>query len=194
MEEQAIDMSCPMCQKEGQLAMMAHVDEIPYFGEHTQVTVLCHACGWRQTDFIPAEGRKPGGWNFEITSQKDLNARVIRSSSCTVSIPELDLEVNPGGNATGYVTNMEGLLNRFIKIIEMVRKDLDESEEENMSTLRNMLRRLENAGLEGEGLLVELLDPHGLSQILHPDAVDRDLSAEEIARLPVGPDPAVFSK
>ena len=56
MEEQAIDMACPMCQKEGQLAMMAHVDEIPYFGEHTQVTVLCHACGWRQTDFIPAEG------------------------------------------------------------------------------------------------------------------------------------------
>tara|TARA_B100001094_G_scaffold185365_1_gene179591 strand:- start:3721 stop:4305 length:585 start_codon:yes stop_codon:yes gene_type:complete len=194
MEEQPIDMACPMCQKEGQLAMMAHVDEIPYFGEHTQVTVLCHACGWRQTDFIPAEGRKPGGWNFEITSQKDLNARVIRSSSCTVSIPELDLEVNPGGNATGYVTNMEGLLNRFIKIIEMVMKDLDESEEENLSTLRNMLHRLENAGLEGEGLLVELLDPHGLSQILHPDAVDRDLSPEEIARLPVGPDPAVFSK
>ena len=194
MEEQPIDMACPMCQKEGQLAMMAHVDEIPYFGEHTQVTVLCHACGWRQTDFIPAEGRKPGGWNFEITSQKDLNARVIRSSSCTVSIPELDLEVNPGGNATGYVTNMEGLLNRFIKIIEMVMKDLDETEEENLSTLRNMLHRLENAGLEGEGLLVELLDPHGLSQILHPDAVDRDLSPEEIARLPVGPDPAVFSK
>ena len=194
MEEQPIDMACPMCQKEGQLAMMAHVDEIPYFGEHTQVTVLCHACGWRQTDFIPAEGRKPGGWNFEITSENDLNARVIRSSSCTVSIPELDLEVNPGGNATGYVTNMEGLLNRFIKIIEMVMKDLDESEEENLSTLRNMLHRLENAGLEGEGLLVELLDPHGLSQILHPDAVDRDLSPEEIARLPVGPDPAVFSK
>jgi C4-type Zn-finger protein len=89
---------------------------------------------------------------------------------------------------------MEGLLNRFIKIIEMVMKDLDESEEENLSTLRNMLHRLENAGLEGEGLLVELLDPHGLSQILHPDAVDRDLSPEEIARLPVGPDPAVFSK
>ena len=194
MEEQAIDMACPMCQQEGKLAMMAHVDEIPYFGEHTQVTVLCHACGWRQTDFIPAEGRKPGGWNFEIANEKDLNARVIRSSSCTVSIPELDLEVNPGGNATGYVTNMEGLLNRFIKIVEMVMKDLDESEEENLSTLRNMLHRLENAGLEGEGLLVELLDPHGLSQILHPDAVDRDLTTEEIARLPVGPDPAVFSK
>ena len=194
MEEQAIEMPCPMCQVEGKLGMMAHVDEIPYFGEHTQVTVLCHACGWRQTDFIPAEGRKPGGWNFEIISEEDLNARVIRSSSCTVCIPELDLEVNPGGNATGYVTNMEGLLNRFIKIVEMVMKDLDESEKENLKTLNHMLHRLQNAGLERDGLHVELLDPHGLSQILHPDAIDRDLTDEELARLPVGPDPAVFSK
>jgi hypothetical protein len=29
--------------------------------------------------------------------------------------------------------------------------------------------------------------------ILHPDAVERDLTAEELERLPVGPDPAVFS-
>ena len=100
MEEQAIEMPCPICHEEGQLRMMAHVDEIPYFGEHTQVTVLCHSCGWRQTDFIPAEGRKPGGWNFKISSEKDLNARVIRSSSCTVSIPELDLEV---GDPSGFL-------------------------------------------------------------------------------------------
>jgi C4-type Zn-finger protein len=89
---------------------------------------------------------------------------------------------------------MEGLLNRFIKIVEMVMKDLDESEKENLKTLNHMLQRLENAGLERDGLHVELLDPHGLSQILHPDAVDRDLTNEELARLPVGPDPAVFSK
>ena len=62
MEEQVIEMPCPMCHDEDNLRMIAHVDEIPYFGEHTQVTVLCHSCGWRQTDFIPAEGRKPGGW------------------------------------------------------------------------------------------------------------------------------------
>ena len=83
MEEQVIEMPCPMCHSEDDLRMIAHVDEIPYFGEHTQVTVLCHSCGWRQTDFIPAEGRKPGGWIFAIESEEDLNARVIRSSSCT---------------------------------------------------------------------------------------------------------------
>ena len=57
-----------------------------------------------------------------------------------------------------------------------------------------MLHRLQKAGLEGDGLQIELLDPHGLSQILHPDAVDRALTEDELRRLPVGPDPAVFSK
>ena len=38
MQETPVDMPCPVCQKSGNLFMIAHVDEIPYFGEHTQVT------------------------------------------------------------------------------------------------------------------------------------------------------------
>ena len=74
MEEQAIEMPCPMCQGEGQLRMMAHVDEIPYFGEHTQVTVLCHACGWRQTDFIPAEAKTYAHESYVV--QRNINITI----------------------------------------------------------------------------------------------------------------------
>ena len=56
-----------------------------------------------------------------------------------------------------------------------------------------MLHRLQHAGKEGKPLRIELLDPHGLSQVLHSRAVDRDLTTEELESLPVGPDPAVFS-
>ena len=69
--------------------MIAHVEEIPYFGEHTQVTVMCHSCGWRQTDFIPAEGKKAGAWSIVVRSTDTLSARVIRSSSCTVKVLSL---------------------------------------------------------------------------------------------------------
>ena len=50
--------SLPNLSIAGEVYMIAHIDEIPYFGEHTQVTVMCHSCGWKQTDFIPAEGKK----------------------------------------------------------------------------------------------------------------------------------------
>ena len=40
---------------------------------------------------------------------------------------------------------------------------------------------------------LELLDPHGHSMIMDDGAIERDLTPEEIASLPTGPDPAVFS-
>ncbi|MGB1633366.1 MAG: hypothetical protein ACPHEN_08330, partial [Candidatus Poseidoniaceae archaeon] len=76
---------------------------------------------------------------------------------------------------------------------KMVSNDIGDDEPENQQILLHMLHRLQNAGKEGKGLKIELLDPHGLSQILHDRAVDRDLTQEEIDSLPVGPDPAVFS-
>ena len=184
--------------------MVTNVDEIPYFGEHTQVTVLCHACGWRQTDFIPAEGKKAGAWSLVLDDSKKLRSRVVRSSSCTVKIPELDLEVMPGTNSTGYVSNIEGVLNRFVDIINMVRRDverdvlLDEENDDNqqnqnaLATLDSLLKSIEQAG--GESVFtVELLDPHGHSMIIDGDASERELTAEELEELPIGPDPAVFS-
>ena len=78
MKEQAIDLPCPVCSSTGNVNMIAHVDEIPYFGEHTQVTILCHDCGWRQTDFIPAEGKKAGGWSMVLdTEEKSITYRRV---------------------------------------------------------------------------------------------------------------------
>jgi zinc finger protein len=173
---------------------------------------MCHSCGWRQTDFIPAEGKKPGGWSLAIDSLETLSARVIRSSSCTIKVHELDLEVAPGSNATGYVSNVEGVLSRFKDIVLMVLRDIesellgmaesDESDEaakaealEALGRLNEMVERIETAGKEGSlPLTLELLDPHGHSMIMHDDATHRDLTEEELLALPVGPDPAVFSK
>ena len=45
MDEVVVEISCPMCAADGSVRMMTHIDEIPYFGEHTQVTVLCKSCG-----------------------------------------------------------------------------------------------------------------------------------------------------
>ena len=178
--ESKIDMPCPICALEGHLKMISHVDEIPYFGEHTQVTLMCEQCGWRQTDFIPAEGRKPGAWSILVDGESVLSARVVRSSSCTIRIPELELEVNPGTGSSGYVSNVEGVLNRFLDIVNMVKKDLDDEPEDEMRRCLELESAL-NDLIDGRhsGVTLELLDPRGHSQILHPEAIDRELDENE---------------
>ena len=193
--ESKIDMPCPICALEGHLKMISHVDEIPYFGEHTQVTLMCEQCGWRQTDFIPAEGRKPGAWSILVDGESVLRARVVRSSSCTIRIPELELEVSPGTGSSGYVSNVEGVLNRFLDIVNMVKKDLDDQPEQEMQRCLELESAL-NDLIDGRhsGVMLELLDPRGHSQILHPEAIDRELDETELLSLPLGPDPPVLEK
>lgn len=210
MQEQDLDIACPICSAEDDVKMIAHVTEIPYFGEHTQVTVFCNNCGWKQADFIPAEGKKSEKWSLEISQEEHLSTRVVRSSSCTVRIPELDLEVNPGSSSTGYVSNIEGVLNRFTDIIDMVtRQTLAEItshtgsktelslEELNQHVIKlaEMKARLFGVGSEGfTPFTLELLDPRGHSQILHGEATERELTDQEVAELPIGPDPAVLEQ
>ncbi len=209
MQESPVDIPCPICHVEGEVYMIAHIDEIPYFGEHTQVTVMCHSCGWKQTDFIPAEGKKAGCWSLIVKTQNHLKSRVVRSSSCTIRIPELDLQVNPGSNATGYVSNVEGVINRFVEVINMVLRDLQneisaklidtetvnlDSSLKEIEQLESLLDRLTRIGQDDcQPFTLELLDPHGHSMIIDESASERELSDEEIISLPTGPDPAVFS-
>lgn len=191
--ESDIDMPCPICSKSGQLKMISDINDIPYFGEHTQVTLMCNDCGWRQTDFIPAEGKKPGASSLFISGEEELRARVVRSSSCSISIPELELEVNPGTSSPGYVSNIEGVIDRFIQVVEMVLKDLDDPTQVGAAT-RILLVLYEVKEGRGSGITVELLDPHGHSMVLHENTVNRELTKEELESLPVGPEPPVIEK
>ena len=196
MEQVPISLPCPVCKEEGEVNMMTHIDEIPYFGEHTQVTIMCNSCGWRQSDFIPAEGKKPGGCSLIINKPEHIRSRVVRSSSCTVRIKELDLEVKPGSSSTGYVSNVEGVIDRFMDVIVMVTRQayVEDSDMSDIKTLERMhttLLELKEDPIPTP-VTLEFLDPNGHSQILHEDAVMRELLQNELDDLPVGPESPVF--
>ena len=185
-----VNAPCPQCSVEESLTMLTISSEIPYFGEHTQITVLCDKCGWKHTDFIPSDGEKPGFSSLVIDSEKKNAARVVRSSSCTIRIPELDLEVSPGGSSSGYVTNIEGVMKRFENAIETIIRGSDEDQDSEIA--RQILERLRMVKEGGENVRLELLDPRGRSQIIHHDAESRELNNEELGRLETGPEVPVF--
>ena len=185
-----VNAPCPQCSVEESLTMLTISSEIPYFGEHTHITVLCDKCGWKHTDFIPSDGEKPGFSSLVIDSEKKNAARVVRSSSCTIRIPELDLEVSPGGSSSGYVTNIEGVMKRFENAIETIIRGSDEDQDSEIA--RQILERLRMVKEGGENVRLELLDPRGRSQIIHHDAESRELNNEELEHLETGPEIPVF--
>ena len=185
-----VDAPCPQCGGTEDLTMLAMNDEIPYFGEHTQITVLCGSCGWKHTDFIPSDGEKPGFSSLLVNDSEKTMARVVRSSSCTIRIPELDLEVSPGGSSSGYVTNIEGVIKRFENAIEtIIRGDEDGEVTETALQILESLEMVKDGSAE---VSVELLDPKGRSQIIHLEAISRQLRDEEKEVLETGPEIPVF--
>ena len=192
--ESTVEQPCPICFSEEGLTMIAHTSEIPYFGEHTQLTILCPSCGWKHTDFIPAEGKKPGAWSLEIEGSEMLSVRIIRSSSCTIRIEKLGLEVDPGGATTGYVSNVEGVLNRFEGAIQlMYRQSISLHEQDIIDKCESLLEKINLVKSGDMAVEIILLDPMGHSQILHGDAKSRDLTDEELENLEVGPSIPIFS-
>ena len=187
--ESTIEQPCPVCHSPSGLTMIAHTTEIPFFGEHTQLTVICDECGWKHTDFIPAEGRKPGSWSLQIDSPEHLSTRIVRSGSCTVRLVELDLEASPGGASTGYVSNIEGVLTRFEDVIQTLMRD---AEDDTVEKCAELLAELALVRVGESTLNLQLLDPLGHSQILHEDAIPRELSEEEASLLDSGPTVPVF--
>ena len=185
-----VDAPCPQCGGTEDLTMLAMNDEIPYFGEHTQITVLCGSCGWKHTDFIPSDGEKPGFSSLLVNDSEKTMARVVRSSSCTIRIPELDLEVSPGSSSSGYVTNIEGVIKRFENAIEtIIRGDEDGAVSETALQILESLEMVKDGSAE---VSVELLDPKGRSQIIHLEAISRQLRDEEKEVLETGPEIPVF--
>ena len=191
--ESSVEQSCPICGNENSLKMMAHSSEIPYFGEHTQITMSCNSCGWRVTDFIPAEGKKAGSWTLIVRSTEHIRARVVRSSSSTVRIAELGLEVTPGSSSTGYISNVEGVLDRFASAIGTIRRQADvENDEDTKTKCDELLSKIDMVKSGELVVTLELLDPVGHSQILHEEAVSSEISDEDAKELDPGPIYPVF--
>ncbi len=191
--ETVIEQSCPMCYEESSVSMLVNVHEIPYFGEQTELTLACKSCGWRKTDFIAGDGGEPVAWTISVNSDT-LDGRVVRSSSCTVRIPELEIEVEPGVAADGYVSNVEGVISRFEDAIGMLKRQAQsEGDRRDVESCEALLLRIADAkSTVDHTISLVLLDPLGHSKIMHDSASSRILTDEETEGLYTGPSVPVF--
>lgn len=170
------DQECPFCQ-EKKLTMIEDEQDIPYFGKCYLFSVSCKACGYHQADVEAEEEREPCKLEFEITSTKDLDVRVVKSSQASVKVPSMRMSVDPGVGSNGYISNIEGVLNRFKKILEAERDTADEDTVKKKA--KNLLKRLWKVECGDEPLKIIIEDPSGNSAIISDKTVITKLKVKK---------------
>ena len=184
-EEQLNEMiiTCPVCFVEGEAKSIMKELEIPHFGKVLETTIQCPKCGFKHSDIISLEQKEPAKHVLEI-NKNTLTVRVVRSQSATVCIPEVGIKVEPGPKSEGYVTNVEGMLNRFEDAVKKALNLFDD--DESQKNAKNTLKQIQNLKEGTETATLVILDPFGQSNIVSDSAEILDIPEEELKDLKTG--------
>src|SRR3989344_2959352 len=117
---------CPVCSKKT-LALTESEIEVPFFGKLFLFSMTCESCKYHKADVEPAEHHDPVKFTLEVSSPEDLKIRVVKSGHGTVKIPHVG-NIEGGPEANGYVTNVEGIINRIKNQIEFLRDSEEEAD------------------------------------------------------------------
>jgi len=178
--ETRLDVPCPVCGR-GTLTFRAVSLDLPFFGEAVQTTLVCGSCGYRNADMLLSRDADPVHVELRVTTPAHLSARVARSSSGTIRIPELGASMEPGPRAEAFISNVEGVLHRFRDVARGAAATA--SSREDRLAADAVVERIERL-IEGLGpFTIVLEDPRGNSDILHADVRRRPLTREEAAEL-----------
>lgn len=162
---------CPMCGKK-KLILREDESEVPYFGKLFLFSMTCENCKYHKSDLEAAEKKDPVKFTFEVSSEEDLKVRVVKSSNATVKIPHVTT-IEPGTAAVGYVTNIEGILNRVKRMLETTKES--EDDKNTKKKLKNMLKKIQKVLWGNEKIKVIIEDPTGNSAIISEKAVKSKL-------------------
>lgn len=165
------------------MTAVTRVEKIPYFGEIMESVLICERCNYRSTDIICLEQKEPSRYIIEA-GEDTLNARVVKSQSATIRIPELGLKVEPGPRSAGYISNIEGVVERFEAALKTALNLFEDDEsKEKASKILEMLHEVRE-GVRKVTVIIE--DPFGQSFVGHPLALKEKLSEDEIRSLKTG--------
>ncbi len=148
------------------------------------IAALCD-CSFRFADTMILTQREPVRYEMTIETVEDLNARVIRSTSGTIRIPELGIDVEPGTISDSYVTNIEGVLDRIQNVVITASKWVKDDEEKYAIGM-DILKKMNDARLGKQKLTIIIEDPLGNSAIISDKAVSKTLTTEESKDLKTG--------
>jgi len=158
---------CMMCGKKT-LTLAEGESEVPYFGKVFVFSMHCSSCHYHKADIETAEKHDAAKYTFEVDGKDDLNVRIVRSSEGTIKIPHVG-NLEPGPGAEGFVSNVEAVILKFKKQIELLRDSAEDNTEKKKA--KNLIKKLQKVLWGEEKLKIIVEDPTGNSAIISEKAV-----------------------
>ncbi|KAK6457573.1 nucleolar zinc-finger protein [Scheffersomyces xylosifermentans] len=160
---------------------------IPHFSDVVLMSTVCDHCGYKSNEVktggaIPPHGKKI---TLKITDPEDLARDILKSETCGLSIPELNLDLTPG-TLGGRFTTIEGLLTQVAEELHsrVFTQSSDSMDEATKGRWTSFFARLQDA-IDGKiPFTIVMDDPLAASYIQNvyaPD-VDPNMTTEEFER------------
>ena len=86
--ESLTNQICPTCFKK-KLKLTETIEDISDFGKIYLFSMDCSNCNLKKSDVEVEENKGPTSYSLMIESKKDLNLKVIKSSSAKIRFPSL---------------------------------------------------------------------------------------------------------
>ena len=151
---------------------------IPFFKEIIIMAYSCDFCGHKTTEIKQGGGisAKASKITFHVTKPEDINRDIFKSDTCLLTIPEIDLEVQPGTLGAVYTT-VEGILQKMIDQMEEINPfgRGDSATDNDFSTFIAKIKRLASGE---QAFTIILDDPLANCFIYNPQAPADDPQIE----------------
>ena len=165
---------CPCCNTE--IQYLYKTENIPYFSDILIISAICPGCGYKFVDTQLLKHNEPARYTVAVDSEEDLSIRVIRSMSASIEIPELGVRIDPGPVCQGFVSNIEGVLDRVETVVQGAFRWGTDEEKENATALLANMARVKTGTFP---ITVILEDPSGNSALIADKTVKEAYVPEE---------------
>lgn len=184
-EVQTFQATCSSCYQPSETHMKTV--NIPHFKDVIIMSTVCDHCGYKNNEVktggeIPEKGKKV---TLKVTDPEDLARDILKSETCGLVIPELNLDLTPG-TLGGRFTTIEGLLNQVYEELHsrVFSQTSDSMDEETKQRWVSFFAKLQDASQGKIGFTIIAEDPLAASYIQNVYAPDNDpnMSIEEFER------------
>ncbi len=178
-------LRCPACDMDSMVTSQTEY-EVEYFGRVVFNVATCQKCGYKRSDVMTLTDQEPIALSAKINSLDDLKMRVIKSGTATIGIPEFGATITPGPHSEGYLSNVEGVLERIEDALTFM---LSSAKGKRLEKGKRMLKRIELARERNPRFTVVIKDPMGNSALVSSDPKKvrkRRLSRRELLRIKFG--------